>query len=60
MSKIFNFQVFLVDYGLVLKYSLDGFYKQYKEDFRKVYDGIIEFISIDVYKGVGKLILNFY
>lgn len=46
-------QVFLVDYGLALKYSPDGSHKQYKEDPRKAHDGTIEFTSTDAHKGVA-------
>lgn len=58
--KVLNFflnyknfdQVYLVDYGFVYWYCLEGVYKEYKEDFKRCYDGIIEFMSIDVYNGV--------
>ncbi|XP_056021256.1 serine/threonine-protein kinase VRK1-like [Ostrea edulis] len=46
-------QVYLVDYGLVLKYSPDGSHKEYKEDPRKAHDGTIEFTSTDAHKGVA-------
>ena len=46
-------QVYLVDYGLALKYSPDGSHKVYKEDPRKAHDGTIEFTSTDAHKGVG-------
>lgn len=46
-------QVYLVDYGLALKYSPDGSHKAYKEDPRKAHDGTIEFTSTDAHKGVA-------
>ncbi|XP_022330674.2 serine/threonine-protein kinase VRK1-like [Crassostrea virginica] len=46
-------QVYLVDYGLALKYSPDGSHKVYKEDPRKAHDGTIEFTSTDAHKGVA-------
>lgn len=45
-------QVYFVDYGFFYRYCFNGNYKQYQENFRKGYNGIIEFISLDVYKGV--------
>ena len=48
-------QVYLVDFGLAYRYSVDGVHKEYKEDPRKAHDGTIEFTSRDAHKGVGTL-----
>ncbi|XP_034015329.1 serine/threonine-protein kinase VRK1 [Thalassophryne amazonica] len=58
-------QVYLVDYGLAYRYSIDGVLKEYKEDPKKCHDGTIEFTSIDAHKGVaacrrGDLEILFY
>jgi len=45
-------QVYLVDYGLAYRYTVDGNHKVYKEDPRKAHDGTIEFTSRDAHKGV--------
>ncbi len=46
--------MYLVDYGLATKYTLDNDHKAYKEDPRKAHDGTIEFTSQDAHKGVGQ------
>lgn len=46
--------MYLLDYGFVYRFNFEGNYKEYKEDLKRKYDGIIEFISRDVYNGVGK------
>jgi len=45
-------QVFLVDYGLAFRFSVDGTHKEYKEDPRKAHDGTVEFTSRDAHNGV--------
>ncbi|XP_041352313.1 serine/threonine-protein kinase VRK1-like isoform X2 [Gigantopelta aegis] len=51
-AKIAQDEVYLVDYGLAFRYSVDGKHKEYKEDPRKAHDGTIEFTSRDAHKGV--------
>ncbi|XP_060070609.1 serine/threonine-protein kinase VRK1-like [Ylistrum balloti] len=46
-------EVFLVDYGLAVKYEKDGVHKPYKEDKRMAHDGTIEFTSTDAHLGVA-------
>lgn len=46
-------EVYLVDYGLAMKYQIDGVHKAYKEDKRKAHDGTIEFTSTDAHLGVA-------
>ncbi|XP_021341935.1 serine/threonine-protein kinase VRK1-like isoform X1 [Mizuhopecten yessoensis] len=46
-------EVYLVDYGLAVKYQIDGVHKAYKEDKRKAHDGTIEFTSTDAHLGVA-------
>ncbi|RUS68737.1 hypothetical protein EGW08_023501 [Elysia chlorotica] len=46
-------EVYLVDYGLAYRYTVDGVHKEYKEDPRKAHDGTIEFTSRDAHKGVA-------
>lgn len=46
-------EVYLVDFGLAYRYTVDGKHKEYKEDPRKAHDGTIEFTSIDAHKGVS-------
>lgn len=45
-------KVYLVDYGLAVKYAPDGKHKAYKEEPKKAHDGTIEFTSLDAHKGV--------
>ncbi|XP_014664769.1 PREDICTED: serine/threonine-protein kinase VRK1-like [Priapulus caudatus] len=45
-------EVYLVDYGLVVRYSPDGRHKGYAEDPRRAHDGTVEFTCIDMHKGV--------
>ena len=53
MFPLFNmFQIYLVDYGLAYRYTVDGVHKVYKEDPRKAHDGTIEYTSRDAHKGV--------
>ena len=51
-------QVYLLDYGLVYRFSPDGNHKEYKEDPKRKHDGTIEFTSRDAHNGVGKLITS--
>ncbi|XP_033735096.1 serine/threonine-protein kinase VRK1-like isoform X2 [Pecten maximus] len=46
-------EVYLVDYGLAVKYQRDGEHKAYKEDKRMAHDGTIEFTSTDAHLGVA-------
>ncbi|GFR95930.1 serine/threonine-protein kinase VRK1 [Elysia marginata] len=46
-------EVYLVDYGLAYRYTVDGVHKEYKEDPRKAHEGTIEFTSRDAHKGVA-------
>ncbi|XP_062503194.1 serine/threonine-protein kinase VRK1-like [Corticium candelabrum] len=46
-------QVYLVDYGLVSRYTIGGKHREYKEDPRKAHDGTVEFTSIDAHNGVA-------
>ncbi|XP_022095718.1 serine/threonine-protein kinase VRK1-like [Acanthaster planci] len=45
-------QVYLVDYGLAVRFCPNGEHREYKEDPRKAHDGTPEFTSIDAHKGV--------
>ena len=59
MDQIFSPpQVYLLDYGLVYRFSPDGNHKEYKEDPKRKHDGTIEFTSRDAHNGVGKLITS--
>ncbi|KAL5008871.1 hypothetical protein ScPMuIL_014452 [Solemya velum] len=51
-GKIDKNQVYLVDYGLAYRYTVDGKHKEYKEDPRRAHDGTIEFTSRDAHNGV--------
>ncbi|XP_043199465.1 serine/threonine-protein kinase VRK1-like isoform X2 [Amphibalanus amphitrite] len=44
-------QVYLVDFGLACRYSLNGRHKPYGSDLRKAHDGTIEFTSRDAHIG---------
>ncbi|XP_013069456.2 serine/threonine-protein kinase VRK1-like isoform X1 [Biomphalaria glabrata] len=46
-------QVFLVDFGLAYRYTVNGDHKVYKEDPRQAHNGTIEFTSRDAHKGVA-------
>ena len=46
-------RVYLVDYGLATKYSVDGIHRAYKEEPKKAHDGTIEFTSTDAHLGVS-------
>lgn len=51
-SKSKSGQVYLLDYGLVYRFSPDGNHKEYKEDPKRKHDGTIEFTSRDAHNGV--------
>lgn len=48
-----NKQVYLVDFGLASKYSLD---KEFKANPKKAHDGTIEYLSRDAHLGGNSLI----
>ena len=43
--------VYLVDFGLVSKYKINGVHMEYKPDARKAHDGTIEYTSRDAHIG---------
>jgi vaccinia related kinase len=43
--------VWLVDFGLACRYTVDGVHKEYKPDLRKAHNGTIEFTSRDAHIG---------
>ena len=43
--------IYLVDFGLVVKYIKGGGHKEYKADPRKAHDGTIEYLSRDAHIG---------
>ena len=43
--------VYLVDFGLCVKYIKSGGHKEYKADPRKAHDGTIEYLSRDAHIG---------
>ncbi|XP_077585123.1 serine/threonine-protein kinase VRK1-like [Stigmatopora nigra] len=45
--------LYLVDYGLARRYSVDGVQKEYKEMPRKGHNGTIEYTSLDAHRGVA-------
>lgn len=45
-------KVYLVDFGLAMKYAPDDKHRVYKEEPKKAHDGTIEFTSRDAHKGV--------
>lgn len=49
-------QVWLVDFGLACRYTVDGVHKEYKPDLRKAHNGTIEFTSRDAH--IGGIILT--
>lgn len=44
-------QVWLVDFGLACRYTVDGVHKEYRPDLRKAHNGTIEFTSRDAHIG---------
>ncbi|CAF2740363.1 VRK [Lepeophtheirus salmonis] len=46
-----NDDVFLVDFGLVSKYKVNGVHLEYKPDARRAHDGTIEYTSRDAHIG---------
>ncbi|KAH9509318.1 Serine/threonine-protein kinase vrk1 [Bulinus truncatus] len=46
-------EVYLVDFGLAYRYTVDGVHKTYKEEPRQAHNGTIEFTSRDAHKGVA-------
>jgi vaccinia related kinase len=46
-------EIYLVDYGLAYRYTVDGKHKKYKEDPKKAHDGTIGFTSRDAHKGLA-------
>ncbi|XP_046651626.1 serine/threonine-protein kinase VRK1-like isoform X2 [Daphnia pulicaria] len=46
-------QVWLVDFGLACRYTVDGVHKEYKPDLRKAHNGTIEFTSRDAHIGAN-------
>ncbi|XP_061694036.1 serine/threonine-protein kinase VRK1-like isoform X2 [Syngnathoides biaculeatus] len=46
-------ELYLVDYGLARRYSIDGVQKDYKENPKKGHNGTIEYTSLDAHKGVA-------
>lgn len=51
-SKSKSGQVYLMDYGLVCRFSPDGNHKEYKEDPKRKHEGTVEFTSRDAHNGV--------
>ena len=45
-------QVYLADFGLARKYTMDGKHKQYREEPAKAHDGTKEYTSIDAHRGL--------
>nr|KAG5704443.1 hypothetical protein BaRGS_024298 [Batillaria attramentaria] len=45
-------QVYLVDFGLAYRYTVEGTHKPYKEDPKRAHDGTAEYASRDAHKGV--------
>ncbi|KAK3714383.1 hypothetical protein QZH41_020630 [Actinostola sp. cb2023] len=44
-------QVYLLDYGLTMRFNPNGQHKEYKEDPKRKHDGTVEFTSRDAHKG---------
>ncbi|XP_059159400.1 serine/threonine-protein kinase VRK1-like isoform X2 [Physella acuta] len=50
-GKVIPNEVYLVDYGLASRYTVDGVHREYKEDPKRAHDGTIEFTSRDAHRG---------